>query len=51
MENLELAGEPIYDTPLGVHDLHELPISFTVAQSDRRVGATLGRSRACSSRR
>ena len=31
MKALELAGEPIYDTPLGVHGLHELPISFTVA--------------------
>lgn len=28
MEKLELAGEPVYDTPLGVHGLHELPISF-----------------------
>jgi hypothetical protein len=31
MKSLELAGEPVYDTPLGVHGLHELPISFTVA--------------------
>jgi len=51
MKDLELAGEPVYDTPLGVHGLDELPISFTVAQSDRRAGATLGRQRACSSRR
>ena len=28
MKDLELAGEPVYDTPLGVHGLHELPISF-----------------------
>lgn len=31
MEGLELAGEPVYDTPLGVHGLHELPISFAAA--------------------
>ena len=31
MKNLELAGEPVYDTPLGVHGLHELPISFSPA--------------------
>ena len=29
MKTLELAGDPVYDTPLGVHALHELPISFT----------------------
>ena len=29
MKDLELAGEPVYDTPLGVHGLNELPISFT----------------------
>ena len=29
MANLELTGEPVYDTPLGVHALHSLPISFT----------------------
>ena len=28
IRNLELAGEPVYDTPLGVHGLHALPISF-----------------------
>jgi cytochrome P450 len=28
MKKLELAGEPVYDTPLGVHGLHALPISF-----------------------
>lgn len=28
MADLKLAGEPVYDTPLGVHALHELPISF-----------------------
>ncbi len=28
MKDLELAGEPVYDTPLGVHGLHELPIKF-----------------------
>ena len=31
MKDLELAGEPVYDTPLGVHGLHELPISFARA--------------------
>ena len=31
MKDLELAGEPVYDTPLGVHGLHELPIAFTAA--------------------
>ena len=31
MTNLELTGEPVYDTPLGVHGLHELPISFSAA--------------------
>ena len=31
MTDLELAGEPVYDTPLGVHGLHELPISFSAA--------------------
>ena len=31
MKNLELAGEPVYDTPLGVHGLHELPIRFSPA--------------------
>jgi cytochrome P450 len=31
METLEPAGEPVYDTPLGVHGLHELPISFSPA--------------------
>ncbi|MGZ8475764.1 MAG: cytochrome P450, partial [Candidatus Limnocylindria bacterium] len=31
MKDLELAGEPVYDTPLGVHGLHELPISFRAA--------------------
>jgi cytochrome P450 len=29
METLEPAGEPVYDTPLGVHGLHELPIRFS----------------------
>jgi len=29
MRDLELDGEPVYDTPLGVHGLHALPISFT----------------------
>src|SRR6185503_4103178 len=29
METLELTGEPVYDTPLGVHGLHELSISFS----------------------
>ena len=29
MKDLELAGEPVYDTPLGVHGLNELPISFS----------------------
>jgi cytochrome P450 len=29
METLEPAGEPFYDTPLGVHGLHELPIRFS----------------------
>ena len=28
MKDLQLAGEPVYDTPLGVHGLNELPISF-----------------------
>jgi len=31
MENLELAAEPVYDTPLGVHGLHELPVRFSPA--------------------
>ena len=31
MTDLALAGEPVYDTPLGVHGLRELPISFTAA--------------------
>jgi cytochrome P450 len=31
METLEPAGEPVYDTPLGVHGLHELPIRFSPA--------------------
>ena len=31
MRELALAGEPVYDTPLGVHGLHELPISFARA--------------------
>ena len=31
MKDLELASEPVYDTPLGVHGLHELPISFSAA--------------------
>jgi hypothetical protein len=31
METLEFAGEPVYDTPLGVHGLHELPIRFSPA--------------------
>jgi cytochrome P450 len=31
MRDLELAGEPVYDTPLGVHGLNELPISFRAA--------------------
>lgn len=31
MKDLKPAGEPAYDTPLGVHGLHALPISFTVA--------------------
>ena len=29
MKDLELAGEPVYDTPLGVHGLNGLPISFS----------------------
>src|SRR5918996_864173 len=28
MKALELAAEPVYDTPLGVHGLHEVRISF-----------------------
>ena len=31
MKKLELAGEPVYDTPLGVHGLHELPVRFSAA--------------------
>jgi len=31
MRDLALAGEPVYDTPLGVHGLHALPISFARA--------------------
>ena len=31
MKDLELAGEPVYDTPLGVHGLNELPIAFSAA--------------------
>ena len=31
MRELSLNGEPVYDTPLGVHGLHELPISFARA--------------------
>ncbi|HYH58707.1 MAG TPA: cytochrome P450 [Thermoleophilaceae bacterium] len=31
IETVEPAGEPVYDTPLGVHGLHELPISFARA--------------------
>ena len=31
MRELALDGEPVYDTPLGVHGLHELPISFARA--------------------
>jgi hypothetical protein len=31
MKGLELADEPVYDTPLGVHGLHELRISFARA--------------------
>ena len=31
MRDLRLAGEPVYDTPLGVHGLHALPISFARA--------------------
>ncbi len=31
MPDLALAGEPVYDTPLGVHGLRELPISFGAA--------------------
>ena len=31
IETLELDGDPVYDTPLGVHGLHELPIRFSCA--------------------
>jgi cytochrome P450 len=31
MRDLEPDGEPVYDTPLGVHALHELPVRFTPA--------------------
>jgi len=31
MKKLELAGDPVYDTPLGVHGLRELPIAFGAA--------------------
>ena len=31
MKDLELAAEPVYDTPLGVHGLQELKVSFTTS--------------------
>ena len=31
MQDLELDGEPVYDTPLGVYGLHELPVRFARA--------------------
>ena len=36
MADLALAGEPVYDTPLGVHGLRELPISFSAAYTPHR---------------
>jgi len=31
MRDLRPAGQPVYDTPLGVHGLHELPVAFRAA--------------------